>query len=421
MKLINSKKKQIKSLSEKAEIITLNMTIPHLSFFFYFGLLLLLSLSCSHFSARTDMKLELFIFPQRMHGKVLKEGFSGLYFAGKNDNGDLVFWSHSDRGPNTEPIKDPVKNTILRPFVDPTFQPRLYQFVLNRKTGSIEFKQDVPLTMPNGEKMNGLPNFKARAGRTGDETPVQLDMTALPFDPMGVDPESLCFIQDDIWMAEEYGPSLLKFNLQGRLLERHVPKGYFTQAQISEFHEEYGVTFIKETLPTKLMGRKLNRGFEGMANRGHFLYVSMQSPLPSDGKNVMILEFEVRKGLLMRKLFYPLDTRDADKIGDLTFMDEKLLVLEQNSETGPNSFHKVFAVDLSESKEDSLLAKELLVDLVNVGLDFTEKIEGLAIVEKNELAVINDNDFGLEGSIGAIHGPTINASKKSVLAIIQLE
>ncbi len=47
----------------------------------------------------------------------------------------------------------------------------------------------------------------------------------------------------------------------------------------------------------------------------------------------------------------------------------------------------------------SLLKPQTVVSLAKVGYDFAEKVEGLAIVSDEWLAVVNDNDFGVNGDL----------------------
>ncbi len=62
---------------------------------------------------------------------ILLGGFSGLYFQGIASNGNLKFVTHTDRGPNGEPVG------ANRPFLLPDFQPEIVNFELNRTTGEI--------------------------------------------------------------------------------------------------------------------------------------------------------------------------------------------------------------------------------------------------------------------------------------------
>lgn len=361
--------------------------------------ILLMINGCSH---KSVPKLIVTSFPS---GKT--EAFSGLFYEGVNSDGELIFWTHSDRGPNADSFKDKNTGLTYRPFVEPGYQPRWIKFVYSPKKNQIQYKEEIGLTLPNGRAITGLPNLPAKKNRTGDETPVTLGNIKLAFDSMGIDPEGLCKQGEHFWMVEEYGPSILKFNQKGRLIKRYLPQGYFgKQSEV-----------LREVLPEVLMRRKLNRGFEGIACSKDKLYAGLQTPLAEDGKKTIIIEFDPKMEVVSKVLFYPMD-KDADKIGDMVFKGDRLLVLEQNSEVGPESFHKVFEVEMTNEK---LLQKRLLIDLVKIGYDFADKVEGLALTEGGMLFFVNDNDFGLAGPI---HEKTkkavIDPSKKSILGHIEL-
>jgi hypothetical protein len=97
--------------------------------------------------------------------------------------------------------------------------------------------------------------------------------------------------------------------------------------------------------------------------------------------------------------------------------ENEFYVIEQNGDTGPNSTHLIYKVDLSKAtnlvksplerdpetyNSKDLLAKvipvtkTLAVNLVTAGYSDFEKIEGLTIIDNTTLAVINDNDFGVD-------------------------
>lgn len=366
--------------------------------------------NCSHHPPVAKLKLAEFP-PDKIKNGLSMEAFSGLYYDGLNERGEMIFWTHSDRGPNAESFTDHKTKLIHRPFVDPAYRPRWIKFTYNPRAQKIKYTDEILLSLPNGRPMTGLPNFPAQKSRTGDEAPVTLQNKKLNLDPMGIDPEGICKWGGYIWMGEEYGPSLLKFELNGRLVKRFVPKGYFGHKR----------EWTKEVLPENLMTRKLNRGFEGIACAQDKLFVGLQSPLPTDGNNTIILEFDPIKEEVTKVLYYPLE-KQADKLGDLVIFKNQLLVLEQNSRTGPESFHRVYGVDIANLKNGDVLKKKPIIDLVRIGYDFADKVEGLAVTETGELFFVNDNDFGLTGPIDPVnHKAVIDNSKKSVLGHIQLQ
>lgn len=364
------------------------------------------ALSCAQAPSSFERPIAFYDFDGRPEGTVSVEAFSGLYYSGKDQDGALTFWSHTDRGPNLEPLKE------LRPFVAPDFQPRLTQFRVKAGEKRAHYVLTLPLFLPDGRRMTGLPNFAPAKGRVGDETPVDLRLKPLPMDPMGIDPEAVCHDGEFLWLAEEYGPSILKFDMWGTLITRYVPQGHW------QGERPY---YVKEVLPAVLLTRKMNRGFEGIACHGGKVWATIQSPLPDDGKNIHIVELDTRMGQVTQSFYYPLESMDADKIGDLSYHDGKLLVLEQNSKTGPTSFHRVYSISLSEARPGAILTKTLLVDLVKAGFDFAEKVEGIAMVDDTHLAVVNDNDFGLAGGIDSQARALMDPTRTSRLAIIRLK
>jgi len=376
------------------------------------SLLCLLLAACAHREAPSVgkiMQFQTFDFHPRPLGTVTSEAFSGLSFERLTPEGDFIFWTHTDRGPNAENY--PAGDQLHRPFVKPEFQPHLIQFKVNRKKTHAEYLQVIALTLPDGSPMSGLPNHPANNQGRGDETPVKTDKGPLPFDAMGIDPEALCMSQNHIWMAEEYGPSILKFDRRGKLITRYVPKGHW-RAKLKP-------PYVKEVLPTELLTRKMNRGFEALACDADTLYVAIQSPLPGHGTNIHITEFDTNKERVRRTFFYPLDSLGSDKIGDMSIRGDELLLIEQNSQTGPDSFHRVYAIKPKSVGTNGVAVKRLLIDLVKVGYDFADKIEGLAVIDYDYVAVINDNDFGLTGRITDQAQAEVDEKRVSRLAIIR--
>lgn len=284
-------------------------------------------------------------------------GNSGLVLESNNGN-DFTFWSLTDRGPNaTEFLSS--KKEIMRPFLDPAFHPYWIQFSVNLKSKAVK------VLNKNSTRVTGLPNQK------GDEIPVNVKGTVLKFDPNGMDPESMCRTSATVWIGEEYRPSIAKFSVEGKLLKRYSPgKG----------------------LPRTLAKRKLNRGFEGLTCYGDKVYAMLQSPLSEEKNLIRLVEFDPATEKVTREFLYPLDSLDADKIGDLSVTkDGTFYVIEQNSLTGPDSFHKIFSFKLGNVH---LLQKKLELDLTKAGFDFADKLEGLVVTD-DYFFVVNDNDFGL--------------------------
>jgi hypothetical protein len=217
---------------------------------------------------------------------------------------------------------------------------------------------------------------------------------------LGIDPESLA--RDEFghfWVGEEYGPSIFQFSENGTLLKIYAPEGYPTLDKKALQHNVF---------PAFVTKRKVNRGFEAIAIRNHLLYAMLQSPLPKDAtkrseSTIPIFIIDLTTHSLKTTLWYPLDSIDLDlKIGDITFQDEDhLLVVEQNSEVGVQSFHKIYQVNIKKALSSSFntdngpLDKRLVIDLVKAGYHQFAKIEGITYVPNIGIALLNDNDFGV--------------------------
>lgn len=338
--------------------------------------------------------MEMFDLSSLSPSNLYSGGMSGLHLIEKMGD-ELVFYSHSDRGPNGEVIETLPDGTQKRPFLYPEFQPHWVKFSLNQKTREIKNLGFIHLTNSAGKPLNGLPN------KAGDELAIDTQGNELKKDINGIDPEALCADGQNVWMGEEYGPSILKFNHQGQLIKRYIPEGSYSDVT--------DPSYVRK-LPSYLTKKKLNRGFEGIACMNNKVYAILQSPLKGDGLDVRILEFNPQTESVEKVYLYPLDSKQADKIGDMAVLNDALYVLEQNSETGPQSIHNVFKVRLDSVDAQGKLKKELVLDLVRAGYHFAEKIEGLSVISENELAVINDNDFGVN-----------NPLMKSILGIFKIK
>lgn len=355
-------------------------------------------------------------------------GFSGLTYEGKAANGNLKFITHTDRGPNAEPLD--INGVSSRPFPLPSFQPSWMRFEVNPNTGSIANFQRIGLTNKDGKPLTGLSNLQGANGlANSDEPPVDVFGKALNLDPFGTDLEGITRADDGTyWMVEEYRPSILHFDSNGQLIERYVPQG----ANAS------GVVTGVEALPRVYAQRRANRGFEGVAYQNGKVYAFIQSAIDNpdvandsnsrNSLNLRILEFDPNTKTTTGEYLYRLESRNSDKIGDAVSLGNgKFLVVERDDNTGSGAFKKVYQIDLTEATNlskadlsklpagktietatvDELTAagikpvgKQLSVDLIAAGYDpgNEAKVEGLTVIDANTIAVVNDNDFGIGGA-----------------------
>ena len=144
------------------------------------------------------------------------------------------------------------------------------------------------------------------------------------------------------------------------------------------------------------------------------------------GAGIRILEFDTASGTTVGQYYYLLEGGASDKIGDAVALGGgEFLVIERDSGTGPESLKNVFKISLDGATNlnnldgslvgpggrlESLTAddleeigvapagKALFADLSALGYTFTDKPEGLALIDENRVAILNDNDFRLVGT-----------------------
>jgi hypothetical protein len=358
---------------------------------------------------------------------------------GANDP-DGEFWMITDRGPNGL-IK--IEGANRRTFLAPEFNPAILRVEL--AGGSIRVLETVPLVTGSGKPVTGLPNVEGR-----DEVPYDFSgREKLSFNPNGLDTEGLVrTAAGEFWVAEEYGPSLLKIDRAGKVLKRYVPAGV----------ELAGADYtVIPALPAIYGKRKINRGFEGLALSGDqkTLYIALQSPLSNPDKktgaasrNARILAFDIAREKVVAEYLYRFEAaRDFDpghgkpdemKISGLVFIKpDTLLVLERTDWVA-----KLYLADLTaatnilggkwddpatapalealqETGEDAKPPAKTLLANLN-GIDgIPEKIEGIAVIDADTIAVSNDNDFDIGEPDRT--GNNVGKGKKNHVLIVHLE
>lgn len=387
-------------------------------------------------------------------------GFSGLWFEGfGSDSNKLRFLTHPDRGPNGEPTV--VRGLTRRPFALPNFQPEVIRFELDRVSGSFTIVNRIGLTRADGTTpITGLPNLQAGAQGLAytDELPIDLNGNDLNNDPFGADLEGISVdAAGTWWMVDEYRPAIYNFSNTGRLLDRYIPAG--TAASVNAAAGTYG----NEALPAVYAKRRANRGFEACAIEGDVLYAFIQSSIDDPDNTTdatsrsspwcRILAFNTVTKQVVGEYLYPMFEKfgSCDKIGDAVSLGAgKFFVLERDDATGLSARKYVFEINLKgatnlmnavallpqgktwETMTFAELAaigvrpvkKAKAVFLPGVGYGNVDKVEGLARINATTFAVINDNDFGVGGSIlpsppnGSI---TVNTAADPILGIITFD
>lgn len=235
-----------------------------------------------------------------------------------------------------------------------------------------------------------------------------------PFTGSDFDPESMQRAPDGtFWIGEEFGPWLLHFSADGELMEQ--PFGLTGLVSASRAGGEESAT-----LPP-------SRGFEGLAMSpsGTRLHPMLEGSLYEQPGQLNIYTFD------LETLVY-LDTSASSPsyryrmepqgtaIGAFQLFSEAAgLVLERDSHEGELARHKkVYRVDFSRPDGEGFIAKEEWADLLAIDdphdLDrdgstvFTfpfDTPEGLLVIDRDTIGVINDNNFPFGRGRGESRGP----------------
>ena len=229
-----------------------------------------------------------------------------------------------------------------------------------------------------------------------------------------IDPESLQRGHDGtLWVGDEFGPWILHFDAEGRLLEApiNLPHG------------------LKSPDNPALVGaftQARSRGIEGMAMspNGRYLYVVLEGATVADidaqlPNSRRVYEFDTtidpRTEAWTRLTSYRTE-QPGHFVADVQATDShRLLVIERDGGRGLNAlFRKVYEVDLKRVADDGYLPKTEIVDLaaipdpdlvslpelhpgdVGLGDPFKvtcESVEALRVISGSRLLVGCDNNF----------------------------
>jgi hypothetical protein len=328
-----------------------------------------------------------------------------------------VFYLLTDRGPNT-PIRCGRRELVA--IAVPRYSPRIGRF---RRVGdTLRLDRIISLARADGTPLTGLPQPNREPDRT--ETATDVDCNPLAPDSLGLDSEGLALAADgSFWVSDEYGPDIVHFGPDGRMIERFAPGA---------------------GLPRVLARRRLNRGMEGVTllpdgrTVAGLLQSALDNPTAGDssaGRRSRLTRLVVfEPGGRARQYGYLIDSPKTFTSDIVALSDTSFLVLEHDATfqaTGPAvkrvyRFDIAGATDLSDPTDDpcgllvdgqtleqltadaahpdSVLAtkgirvgvKSLVLDLVRAVPEYPHnKIEGLTVVNDRTIAISNDDDFGV--------------------------
>ena len=347
--------------------------------------------------------------------------------------------SVTDRGPTF----DRSAPSGSKAFPLPQFNPMIVLF--QAISDQIVPRDYLPLLNNLNQPVTGLPNGPQ------DDAPGYLTVTApvaFPPNQDGLDIEDVHTLPGGGFiLVEEYGPSVVIVSSTGHVLKRYTPGGKnWPNANYS----------VSDILPPVLKARRANRGFESIAVSpdGRTAYTVMQSPLgvttagspTRDSLLVRILRMDISDPLNMQVTGhfvyymrppseYPAGNFARDlKISAADWVSEdRLLILERTDKLGAGGVNlggaKLILLDLTgatdvknavdfpaaaalppvlEKVTTDLAALGITPATARVVLDVNQelpaitdfKLEGLTILNNNEVSISNDNDFGIGDSPG---------------------
>ncbi|MBS3647277.1 esterase-like activity of phytase family protein [Pseudaminobacter sp. 19-2017] len=336
------------------------------------------------------------------------QGFSGIKNAG-----DGTFWTLSDNG-----FGNKLNSTDAALMV--------HRVGFDWKTGAVDRKQTFFLTDPDRKA----------------PFPIVLEGSDTRFLTGGdFDVESIQPVADGFWIGEEFGPYLLKFDLDGRLTDV-IDTVVDGNPVVSPDHPRLTLQ-ANPSLPTPAFNVKRSGGFEGLAQSkdGSKLYALLEGALfTPDGtmeraegqqegdRALRVIEFDVAKKVWTgRTWFYPLSA-GGDAIGDFNMIDETTaLVIERDQGAGtadkacadpknpqpdcfdqPAKFKRIYKIEMNDANAGGAARKIGYIDLLKIADPDNKKrqgggegfydmpfvtIENVDLVDATHIVVGNDNNL----------------------------
>ncbi len=358
-------------------------------------------------------------------------GISGISFIRGSHK---EFYLLTDRGPNAD-AANANGGTDTKVFPFPKFAPRVLK--VRAEGDSLRILETVTLKLPDGLAATGIPH-PAGEGEINEVAWSDTNKAPIKSDDWGIDCESLTISNDGhFWIGDEYSPSIWRVDQKS--------------SELATRYSPFAGSANEKPIDPVLAKRRPNRGFEGIAcTPNGKVYAILQAPMYNPDKAAgessrlhRIVEIDPATNAT-RMFAYEHEAltgsiRNKDwSIGDMTAInDHEFLVIEHASRNGEN-VRKIFKIDLSkatpisgenfdgktfEQLENSAgclangivpVKKTFYFDMLAHGWDAKyDKPEGITIINDTTIAVIADNDFGVESP--NLDGILIGTDKKTVL------
>ncbi len=332
------------------------------------------------------------------------QGFSGI-----KAMPDGTFWSLSDNGFGA---KLNSTDTMLM----------LHNIKIDWENGKVEALKTIFLTDP--DKKAPFPTVMEGAAKRY--------LTGADFDVESIQP-----VADGFWVGEEFGPYILKFDLDGKLTD--VIATTVNEKPVLSPDNPTLTTQADPTKPMPAFNVKRSGGYEGLAlsKDGSKLYGLLEGPLWVDAESVeqadgrpalRIIELDVAsKAWTGRSWLYPL-AEGGEAIGDFNMLDETTaLVIERDNGAGtvdkacanpkepkPDCFavgskvKRVYKIEMTDANAGKAVRKIGYIDLLKIADPDNKKrqgggegfydmpfvtIENVDRVDETHIIVGNDNNL----------------------------
>jgi hypothetical protein len=325
------------------------------------------------------------------------QGFSGIQFG---ENGS--YWVLPDNGFGAK-------------YNSADYLLRLYNITLEPKTaqggaGAVKINRFVSLRDPDKKVPFPIAN----------EASSERLLTGFDFDV-----ESFVLVGNELWIGDEFGPYLLRFDNTGKLLEAPMATPDFGAGKdpAKDFvrSPQHPSVLASSPQPGQPSGANIasSGGYEGMAANPAKtkLYALLEKSVVPETGILRLNEFDVAtRKFTGLKGYYKLEDV-ANAIGDVaTVNDNEYLVIERDNGSGATAkFKRVYKIDIGKKDAQNVFSKELVADLMNIADSsrlapstqngvFTfpfVTIEDVVVLNATTILVANDNNYDGKGGRGA--------------------
>jgi hypothetical protein len=254
------------------------------------------------------------------------------------------------------------------------------------------------------------------------------------------DTESFQFADGALWVADEFGPFLIKADMNGKVL---AVFDTLVDGKVVRSPDNPAVTIQGVPTDSAKFQVRRSKGYEGMAvsKDGSKLYALLEGALWDeaakayemvDGKQYLrVLEFDVKAGQWTGRHWKYVLEANNHAIGDFNMVDESTgLIIERDNAEGvasgactdgrkPNCFHdlpkfkRIYKVEMTDANANGPVRKIGYVDLLNIAdpnkisrkplengvLTFPFfTIENVDVIDANHIIVGNDNNLPFSSS-----------------------